>query len=268
MKRLKLKKIEHEYKISDKADDIEPNVTESCLFEDEDGSICGFFLTKMTEKACKIADVANAEFLSKRVPKTALFRTDEFKGRYEKELAHQNALAKKEKKYSTILGSVKAQPNMRRMEPRISSVHTVESAQTFIKAMLKLCKECENIYKKHCPDAYLNHVKAVETVADKWKFGSIFTSSISNYNISVPVHIDRANITETCNIIVSKKYGTNGGNLYIPDYDLCFDQCDNSILVFPVWRNIHCVTPIHKTHEDGYRNSLVFYPQKCFLNTK
>ena len=93
MKRLKLKQVEHDYKIADKADDIEPNVKDSCLFEDEDGTICGFFLTKMSEKACKIADVANAEFLSKRVPKSPLFRTDEFKGRYQEELSDNFKLA-------------------------------------------------------------------------------------------------------------------------------------------------------------------------------
>jgi hypothetical protein len=42
------------------------------------------------------------------------------------------------------------------------------------------------------------------------------------------------------------------------------DSSDNSMLVYPAWRNVHGVTPIVPTHEGGYRNSLVFYPLKAF----
>jgi len=38
------------------------------------------------------------------------------------------------------------------------------------------------------------------------------------------------------------------------------------MLVYPAWRNVHGVTPITATHDGGYRNSLVFYPLKAFLN--
>lgn len=41
-------------------------------------------------------------------------------------------------------------------------------------------------------------------------------------------------------------------------------SADNSMLVYPAWRNVHGVTPIVPTREGGYRNSLVFYSLKAF----
>ena len=39
-----------------------------------------------------------------------------------------------------------------------------------------------------------------------------------------------------------------------------------SLLLYPAWRNMHAVTPIKATHEGGYRNSLVFYALKGFID--
>jgi len=50
----------------------------------------------------------------------------------------------------------------------------------------------------------------------------------------------------------------------VPDYGATFEQADNSMLVYPAWRNVHGVTPIIPTSDDGYRNSLIFYPLKAF----
>jgi hypothetical protein len=103
---------------------------------------------------------------------------------------------------------------------------------------------------------------------DKWKLGNMFTSSISNYNISAPFHRDTGNIKNTVNVIITKRKNSTGGNLHIPDYNATVDQCDGSMLVYPAWRNVHGVTPIHATHDGGYRNSLVFYPLKAFMGIK
>ena len=97
-----------------------------------------------------------------------------------------------------------------------------------------------------------------------YRFGNLFTSSISNLNISAPFHQDRGNLKDTVNVIMTKRKGTKGGSLSVPDYDEVFEQSDNSILVYPAWRNVHGVTPIKQIHEDGYRNSLIFYPIKKF----
>ena len=66
--------------------------------------------------------------------------------------------------------------------------------------------------------------------------------------------------------VIAKKRNATGGNTTVPDYNATMDSSDNSMLVYPAWRNVHGVTPIVATKEDGYRNSLVFYPLKAFKN--
>jgi hypothetical protein len=66
------------------------------------------------------------------------------------------------------------------------------------------------------------------------------------------------------NVIICKKHNSKGGDLHVPDYNATIGQQDNSILVYPAWRNVHGVTPIIPIHKDGYRNSLIFYPLKAF----
>jgi hypothetical protein len=166
--------------------------------------------------------------------------------------------------YSTIIGSIPPKPMMRRPYASISSVHSIKTAQTFIKAMYLLAKESEKLIKEILPKQYEQQLQLFKEVGDKWKFGDLFTSSISNYNISAPFHRDAGNIVGAVNVIICKKQNSKGGDLHIPDYGATIGQQDNSILVYPAWRNMHGVTPILPTHEGGYRNSLVFYPLKAF----
>jgi hypothetical protein len=130
--------------------------------------------------------------------------------------------------------------------------------------MLLLAKESEMLIKEILPKQYEHQIELFKEVPDKWKFGNLFTSSISNYNISAPFHRDAANIVGAVNVIICKKFNSKGGDLHVPDYNATIGQVDNSILVYPARRNMHGVTPIIPTHENGYRNSLVFYPLKAF----
>jgi hypothetical protein len=132
--------------------------------------------------------------------------------------------------------------------------------------MLALAGEAEKLILDITPKIHAAQLKTFKNVPDKWKFGSLFTSSISNYNIPAAYHRDAGNILNTVNVIITKRKNSTGGNLNVPDYGATIDQCDNSILVYPAWRNVHGVTPIVPTAEGGYRNSLVFYPMKAFLN--
>jgi hypothetical protein len=85
------------------------------------------------------------------------------------------------------------------------------------------------------------------------------------YNISAAFHRDTGlNIAGAVNVIICKRLNSKGGDLHVPDYNATIGQQDNSILVYPAWRNVHGVTPIVPTHEGGYRNSLIFYPLKAF----
>jgi len=216
----------------------------------------------MPEKMCKLSDLANSELQTKNVPKTEMQRAKMLG--FDKN--GKGIVDRSCKQFSTILGSVPPKPHMRRPYPTQSSVHRFKSAQIFIKAMLLLAKESEQLIKEILPKQYEQQIELFKDVSEKWRFGNLFTSSISNYNISAPFHKDAGNIVGAVNVIICKKLNSKGGDLHIPDYNATIGQQDNSILVYPAWRNIHGVTPIIPTHEGGYRNSLVFYPLKAFVN--
>lgn len=262
MKKVDLIKIEHNKKIGDQCEYIEPNIKDDTIFF-ADGEPIGFYLKQMPDKMCKLADLANNELKSKNVPKSEMVRSSAVMDGYEKngKRGTENLV----KQMSCILGSVPPRPHMKRPYASISSVHTVKSAETFIKAMLLLAKESEEVLKEILPNQYERQIKLLQEVPKKWRFGNMFTSSISNYNIPAPFHRDTGNIVGTVNVIICKQRNAVGGDLNIPDYGATIGQIDNSMLVFPVWRNVHGVTPIIPTQEGGYRNSLVFYPLKAFV---
>jgi hypothetical protein len=254
MNRVDLTELSHSIKIGDKCGIIEPNITEDSIFY-LDGEPIGFYMREVPAKLRQYIEIANKEFRSKNVPKSEMKRSS---GLHNKE----NEVLQ----YSTILGSIPPKPHMRRPYKTRSSVHAIATAKVFTKAMLLAAKESEKLIKEILPEQHERQLELFKSVPDEWKFGSLFTSSISNYNIPAPFHRDAGNITGCVNVIITKRRNSTGGNLNVPDYGATIDQCDNSILVYPAWRNVHGVTPIVPTFEDGYRNSLIFYPLKAFVN--
>lgn len=261
MKKIELKKVNHTFDINDECPNLSPNIMDDCILY-EDGVCVGFFIKKMPSNMLNLASIANKELLSKRVPKSEMRRRtpdgkDEKTGRYKyKKVVTQ---------YSTILGGVPPKPHMMRPYPTSSSVHGVESAKTFVKAMWMLAEESEKIIKEIMPSQYAEQKKIFDNVPAKWRFANLFTSSISNFNIAANFHRDTGNIPNTVNVIITKRENSIGGNLHVPDYNATFNQVNNSMLVYPAWRNVHGVTPIIPIKDGGYRNSLVFYPLKAFL---
>lgn len=259
MRVIELKKTTHPFKVGDECPLTEPNIKEDVLLA-EDGEAVGFFMRSMPKKAAELASIANRELLSDRVPKLVMHRG-----------TREQAIAKGRPwiaQYSTILGAIPPKPHMKRPYPSMSSTHSAPSARNFVKAMMLLAAEAESIIQDIMPEQYERQSEIFKRVPDEWKFGRLFTSSISNFNISAPYHVDTANIHEAVNVIITKRNGAEGGNLNVPGYGATFDQCDGSILVYPAWRDMHGVTPIKQRREDGYRNSLVFYPLKAFLTKK
>lgn len=259
MKKIELVAFQHNTKIGDVCVAKTPNITEDSVFY-ENGVAIGFYLSVPPKKIQDLASIANAELRTSRVPKSKMVRGT-------KEQAEKKGLGHVTQ-FSTIIGSVPPKPHMRRPYPKISSVHSVKTAHIFIGAMLSLVKESELLIKQIMPDQYEKQSQIFTNVPEQWKFGSLFTSSISNYNISAPFHKDNGNIEGTVNVIICKRYGADGGNLHVPDYDITIGQKDGSILVYPAWKNVHGVTPIEPIFDGGYRNSLVFYPLKAFLEKK
>tara|TARA_R110002020_G_scaffold2721_3_gene12785 strand:- start:321 stop:1130 length:810 start_codon:yes stop_codon:yes gene_type:complete len=266
MKTIKLQKVDHNIKMGKECPYYEPNIKEDCLLE-VDGEIIGFYINNVDDynkKLTKLIAIANKEFRSDNVPKSNMARaTVPNKEQYE--LMKRGLTDKKRvSQYSTILGGIAPKAQFKRPYPNQSSVHTVKSAQTFIKSMWGACLEAERIIKKLTPHIYERQINLFKDVKNEWKFGTIYTGSISNFNIAAPFHRDTGNIVGTVNTILTKRNNSQGGCLNVPDYNVTFEQADNSMLVYPAWKNMHGVTPIKQITEDGYRNSLIFYPLKAF----
>ena len=264
MKTIKLIQQDHETKIGADCPYYEPNVTEDCLLE-SDGEIVGFYISNISDyspKLSQLISIANKEFRSDNVPKQEMSRGPQGskQDKFQREKDGKNLVTQ----FSTILGSVAPKPHMRRPYPTISSVHKEKKAQTFIKAMVAAAMESEKVIQQITPHIYKQQQELFADVPKQWKFGNLFTSSISNFNIPAPFHRDTGNIVGSVNVIITKRNNSKGGALNVPDYGATFEQADNSMLVYPAWRNVHGVTPIIPTAEGGYRNSLVFYPLKAF----
>lgn len=265
MKRIELQKVPHSVKIGEHCKQVQPNVTEDCILY-ENGEAVGFFMRNLPEKAAKLAQIANTEFLSDNVPKSKMNRSAGVMKGYKEKGKHGTKEAVRQ--MSCIIGSIPPRPHMKRPYPSRSSTHRVTTAKMFIKAMMLLALESEKLIQEVMPEQYERQKELFKNVPEKWRFGNLFTSSISNYNIPAAFHQDTGNIMGTVNVIITKRRNATGGNLNVPDYGATFDQCDSSILVYPAWRNVHGVTPIEPTFKDGYRNSLVFYPLKAFVEIK
>ena len=262
MKTLKLELKKHNIKKGHKCEYMPSTITDSCMLE-LDGKIIGFYLKELPEKLKQYISIANNEFLGDNVPKTEMSRGPQGKkaDKLKRKLSGNELVTQ----YSTILGGVVANPTMRRPYNSVSSVHTNAKAKTFIKAMLLSCLESEKLIEKYMPTQYESQKKLIEeTTLQKYRFGNLFTSSISNFNIAAKFHQDRGNLKNTVNAILTKRKNTDGGALTVPDFGHTFEQADNSLLVYPAWFNIHGVTKIIKHNESAYRNSLIFYPLKGF----
>jgi hypothetical protein len=253
MRIVNLVQVQHSVKIGDVCGDIEPNITEDTIFM-ENGVPVGFYIKNIKGKLKQYVEIANAELLSDRVPKSEMKRSSGF-------VSKENEVLQ----YSTIIGAIPPKPHMKRNYPSMSSVHQVKTARNFIKAMLLACKEAEDVILELTPEIYHRQKKIIaENCPEKFRFGNLFTSSISNFNIAAAFHRDGGNLEGCVNVIIAKKRNATGGNTTVPDYGATVDSSDNSMLVYPAWKNVHGVTPIRPTTEGGYRNSLVFYPLKAF----
>jgi hypothetical protein len=268
MNRVHLQPQQHSVKIGEQCPYIEPNVTDDSLFY-ADGKLIGFYLKQMPEKMCKLADIANAEFRSSRVKKQAINRVNMKEELVEGVVVRSDRYAKSQrervKQLSAQVGSVPPKAHFGRPYASKMQIHSERSADKFVKALLLLAKEGEQVIRDIMPEQYVTQLSAMEEVDKEWRFGNLFTGGICNYNIAAAFHQDKLNLPNSVNIIICKRLNSKGGDLHVPDYGATIGQVDNSMLVYPAWRNVHGVTPIIPTHEGGYRNSLVFYPLKAFV---
>lgn len=261
LKAIRLKPSQSSLKIGDACPTLEPTVTESCILLDPDGAQVGLFLKELPKDLINLVTIADQELRSDHVPKSTMDRKTligTINGKNQYKVVSQ---------YSAILGSIPPKPHMRRNYPSRSSLHASKTAEIFSKAMLMAGKNCMGLVNHYIPDVYNHHLaKVQERLPSKWRFANHFSSTISNCNIAAPIHQDNANIKGAINLIITKRQNSTGGNLHVPDFDATFEQTNNSLLVYPAWRNRHGVTPIIPTHQGGYRNSHVWYALDSFAN--
>ena len=251
-----LKLVQSPLKIGDQPGNIPPNIHDSCILKDADGTPVGMFLKTLPDDLQNLVNIADAEIHTDRVPKSTMKRSSGL---------HNDSADVLQ--YSTILGSIPPKPHMRRAYPSRSSVHGNKKANTFVKAMNAAGIAAFKLVAEYIPSVVATHQAACdERLPAKWRFAQNFSSTISNCNISAPIHQDNANVKRAINLIITKRRNSTGGSLHVPDFDATFDQSDNSLLVYPAWRNRHGVTPIVPTHPGGYRNSHVWYALDSFAN--
>ena len=252
----------HNIKVGNKCSNKAANVTEDTLFIVDNVPV-GFYIKSVEGKTKQLLNIANKEFRSDNVPKAMMNRGPV--GSKKDKLRREKGGRALVQQYSTVLGSMQPKAHMRRPYPSISSVHQKETARQFIKAMMLLCRGAEPLMQKYLPEIYLKQKDVIkDNVPKQWRFSDLYTSSISNYNISAPYHRDTGNLKDTVNCIFTKRFDSTGGYLNVPDYDVTIECGDNSLLCYPAWRNVHGVTPIKIQSSEGYRNSLIFYPLKGF----
>ena len=74
MNRLEMKQVKHSFKVGDECPDFEPNIVEDTIFL-ENGVPIGFYLSSLAKTLESYVELANAEFRSKRVPKSIMRRS-------------------------------------------------------------------------------------------------------------------------------------------------------------------------------------------------
>lgn len=251
MKEVVLEKREHSYKMGDICPFFKANITEPSLFI-LDGKPLGFYLKELPDRIQTLLTIADEEFRSNRTLKTKMERGT-------REQAEARGL-KQVKQYSSLIGGTPSKEHFMRFYKGVSRNTYRESATLFATSMYALASECEEILKQYLPEQYEYQSSWVqENVEEPYRIGSMFTSSISNFNIAAPFHQDKANLKASTNIILTRRKDCLGGCLTVPEYGATIEQADMSMLVYPAVSNMHGVTPIVARKKGGYRNSFVFY---------
>ena len=197
--KITLTPIPHKLKIGSSCLPVKPNIVDSCILVDPDGTEVGLFLKSLPKELENLANIADSELRSKNVPKSRMDRKlplgVDSKGKNKYRVISQ---------YSTILGSVPPKPHMRRAWGGRSQVHTHKTAELFCKAMLKAGRVAMGLVEEFVPDVHKKHLEVISRrLPAKWRFTPYFSSTISNCNIAAPVHQDHANVKGAVNLIIT-----------------------------------------------------------------
>lgn len=96
--------------------------------------------------------------------------------------------------------------------------------------------------------------------------GTPFTSGIINDKAALPYHKDSGNIHGTWSMMVSVRFGVDGGALCMPNYDLTLGIPHGSLTIFNGAETWHGVTPLVMRTKDAYRFTLVWYVKRLIAD--
>lgn len=116
------------------------------------------------------------------------------------------------------------------------------------------------IYEAVFPEKYAHSQLMMKNLLPEWKIrDSVFTSGIINLDNPLQYHYDAGNFEGTWSVMAVFKKNTAGGHLILPEYNVKVACADSSLFIFDGQSELHGVTPIIKTAQDGYRYSVVYY---------
>jgi hypothetical protein len=130
--------------------------------------------------------------------------------------------------------------------------------------LTQLSSELSRQFDLLLPDRATADRHVLEQVAEEWKMepGSLWTSGVINKSATLPYHRDGMNF-HTWSAMPSLRYGTGGGHLHLPEYDITYPVRDGEVTWFCGKDLIHGVTPMYTrarfTQEQAYRYSIVYY---------
>jgi len=124
--------------------------------------------------------------------------------------------------------------------------------------------EAEQVIKRWAPGPYAHTIEAVNKVIPQaWRIENTpWTSGIINNTAALPYHRDSGNIKGSWSAMLGARHGIEGGLLHLLDYDVYLSIPHGSISVFDGQSVLHGVTPLHRTHHDAWRYTVVCYSKK------
>lgn len=148
---------------------------------------------------------------------------------------------------------------------------TTSLSQEYPEAHSQICKGAKtvsDVYQHYNPELFIHHDElSREKVLPEWHLeDSPFTSGIANKDNQLRYHFDSGNFKDVWSGMLVFKHQIAGGFLCVPEYDLCFELKDHSVLLFDGQGLLHGVTPFRKLTGDAYRYSVVYYSLRQMWN--
>lgn len=155
----------------------------------------------------------------------------------------------------TVFGYVAPKPAMKREGCSASAFWTQHpEAHAYIQAAAPILN---NLLREANPAAADQLAEA--EVGEDWRLSpGSWSSGVINHTLVLPYHYDRQNF-DVWSAMPIFRYGTTGGHLDIPAYNLTVACRNGWVLMFPGRNLLHGVTPIKRTRPDGYRITVVYY---------